>query len=92
MANAAIMRGIHETACIRSHPEIFGFRKVAIMKKFYVYGDTDQKFIRRPRRLNQNIPLLMDLSGFKTQYNSASHSRRTQSYIFALYLVFFFQK
>ena len=65
------MRGIHETACIRSHPEIFGFRKVAIIKKFYIYGDKDQKFKRKPRRLNQNIPLLMDNSGFKAQNNVA---------------------
>ena len=65
------MRGIHETACIRSHPEIFGFRKVAIMKKFYIYGDKNQKFKRKPRRLNQNIPLLMDTSGFKAQNNVA---------------------
>jgi hypothetical protein len=65
------MRGIHETACIRSHPEIFGFRKVGIIKKFYIYGDKNQKFIRKPRRLNQNIPLLMDNSGFKAQNNVA---------------------
>ena len=66
------MRGIHESACIRTHPEIFGFRKVAIRKQFYIYGGKDQKFKRKPRKLNQNIPLLMDSSGFKLQ-NSASN-------------------
>ena len=66
------MRGMHESACIRTHPEIFGFRKVAIRKQFYIYGGKDQRFKRKPRKLNQNIPLLMDSSGFKVQ-NSASH-------------------
>ena len=61
------MRGIHESACIRTHPEIFGFRKVAIRKQFYIYGGKDQKYKRKPRKLNQNIPLLMDSSGFKAQ-------------------------
>ena len=65
------MRGLYESACIRTHPEIFGFRKVAIRKQFYIYGGKDQKFTRKPRKLNQNIPLLMDSSGFKV-HNSAS--------------------
>ena len=65
------MRGVHETACVRSHPEIFGYRKEAIIKKFYIYGNSDQKFERRPRRLNQNIPLLMDHFGFTAHSNNA---------------------
>ena len=72
-ANGAIMRGIHESACIRTHPEIFGFRKVAIRKQFFIYGGKDKKFKRKPRKLNQNIPLLMDSSGFKV-HNGASQN------------------
>ena len=85
--NGAIIRGIHETACIRSHPEIFGSRKVAIRKKFYIYGGMDQKYVRRPRRINQNIPLLMDHSGFEAQNNVATVYLNTQQRLF--YTVYF---
>ena len=86
------MRGLYESACIRTHPEIFGFRKVAIRKQFYIYGGKDQKFTRKPRKLNQNIPLLMDSSGFKVHNSASLHSHSSyftnQNFFFTLIHLF----
>ena len=86
-ANGAIMRGIHETACSRSHPEVFGYRKISIIKKFYIYGSGDHQFKRKPRRLNQNIPLLMDHSGFKAHNNAVMQQTITISTIICTVII-----
>ena len=71
-ANRAILRGMHETACVRSNLDSFGYTKVPITKKFYVYGSDEHKFVRKPRRINENIPLLMDTSGFRAENNAVA--------------------
>ena len=61
---------MHETACVRSNLDSFGYTKVPIIKKFYLYGSDEYKFLRKPRRINENIPLLMDTTGFKANNNA----------------------